>query len=121
LIGHPHNIHDQSPSILKLVALADLAANCLFPYPATDEQHPFPVLFARIEKAVKDKSGLSQDQAVDEAIGQDIFEDLVDVLSRLNISEHLWALIDFKKFFKLCYLTSPKIKSASIAFLQQTA
>ena len=121
VIGHHHNIHDQSPSILKLVALADLAANCLFPYPATDEQHPFPVLFANIEKAVQDKSGMSQDEAVDEAIGQDIFEDLVDVLSRLNISEHLWALIDFKKFFKLCYLTSPKIKSASIAFLQQTA
>ena len=52
---------------------------------------------------------------------QDVFEDLVDVLSRLDISEHLWELIDFKTFFKLCYLTSPKIKSASIAFLQQTA
>ena len=74
-----------------------------------------------IEKAVKDKSGMSHDEAVDEVIGQDIFEDLVDVLSRLNISEHLWTLIDFIKFFKLCYLASPKIKSASIPFLQHTA
>lgn len=57
----------------------------------------------------------------DETISQDVFEDLVDVLSRLDISEHLWELIDFKTFFKHCYLTSPKIKSASIAFLQQTA
>ena len=121
VIGHHHNIHEQSPPILKLVALADLAANCLFPYPATDEQHPFPIIFKRIEKAIKDKSGMSMDEAVDEVIGQDVFEDLVDVLSRLNISEYLWELIDFKTFFKLCYLTSPKIKSASIAFLQQTA
>jgi hypothetical protein len=34
-----------------------------------------------IEKAVKDKSGMSHDEAVDKVIGQDIFEDLVDVLS----------------------------------------
>jgi hypothetical protein len=121
VIGHHHNIHEQSPPILKLVALANLAANCLFPYPATAEQHPFPQLFARIDKGVKDKSSLSMDEAVDETISQDVFEDLVDVLSRLDISEHLWELIDFKTFFKLCYLTSPKIKSASIAFLQQTA
>lgn len=73
------------------------------------------------DKGVKDKSSLSMDEAVDETISQDVFEDLVDVLSRLDISEHLWELIDFKTFFKLCYLTSPKIKSASIAFLQQTA
>ena len=70
---------------------------------------------------LQDKSGLSIDEAADEAIGQDVFEDLTDVLSRLEISEHLWERIDIKTFFKLCYLTSPNIKSASIAFLQQTA
>ena len=121
VIGHHHNIHEQSPPIVKLIALADLAANCLFPYPATEEQHPFPIIFARIEKSIKDKSGMSMDEAVDEAISQDVFEDLVDVLSRLDISEYLWELVDFKTFFKLCYLTAPKIKSTSIAFLQQTA
>ncbi|MEE3258904.1 MAG: HDOD domain-containing protein [Candidatus Latescibacterota bacterium] len=121
VIGHHHNIHEQSPPILKLVALANLAANCIFPYPATGEQHPFPQLFARIDRGVKDKSSLSMDEAVDETIRQDVFEDLVDVLSRLDISEYLWELIDFKTFFKLSYLTSSKIKSASISFLQQTA
>ena len=61
------------------------------------------------------------DEAVDETIRQNVFEDLIDVLNRLDISEHLWELIDFKTFFKLSYLTSSKIRSASISFLQQTA
>ena len=121
VVSHHHNVHERSPSIVKLVALADIAANCLFPYPAADDQHPFPQIFARIEKMLQDKSGLSIDEAADEAIGQDVFEDLTDVLSRLEISEYLWERIDIKTFFKLCYLTSPNIKSASIAFLQQTA
>ena len=121
VVGNHHNIHEDSPPILKLVALADLAANCLFPYPAKDDQHPFPQIFARIEEALQNKSDSSVHEAVDEVIGQDVFEDLVDVLSRLEISECLWELIDVKTFFKLCYLTSPKIKSASMAFLQQTA
>ena len=38
-----------------------------------------------------------------------------------SLPEYLWQLVGFKTFFKLCYLTSPKIKSTSIAFLQQTA
>ena len=37
------------------------------------------------------------------------------------LPEYLWELVDFNTFFNLCYLTSPKIKSTSIAFLQQTA
>ena len=32
-----------------------------------------------------------------------------------------WEIVDFKSFFKICYLLAPKIRSASIAFLQQTA
>jgi HD-like signal output (HDOD) protein len=121
VIGHHHDIHEQSPDLLKLVALADLGANTLFPYPATAKQHPFPVLFERVEKAVKKKATRNLEDAVDEVIGQDIFEDLVDVLTRLDISEHLWEIVDFKTFFKLCYMVDPKIKSAAIAFLQQTA
>ena len=60
------------------------------------------------------------DEAVNETINQDIFEDLVDVLNRLEISSHLWEIGDFKTFFRMCYIIAPKIKSASIAFLQQT-
>jgi HD-like signal output (HDOD) protein len=120
VVGHHHTIHENSPHILKLVALADLAGNCLYPYPG-EKYHPFPELFARIEKGVKSKGGMSLDEAVDDVIGQDIFEDLVEVLNKLEISEHLWELIDFKTFFKICYITSPKIKSSAIAFLQLTA
>ncbi len=32
----------------------------------------------------------------------------------------MWEMIDFKSFFKLCYVLAPRIKSATIGFLQQT-
>ena len=60
------------------------------------------------------------DEAVNETINQGIFEDLVDVLNRLEICSHFWEIVDFKTFFRMCYIIAPKIKSASIAFLQQT-
>ena len=53
-------------------------------------------------------------------INEEIFEDLVDVLNRLKIPSFLWELIDFRTFFKLAHILSPKIKAATIGFLQQT-
>lgn len=120
VIAHHHDVHEQSPPLLKLVALANLAGSTLFPYPATEKQHPFPQLCERIEAARKKKSGKSMEEAVDEAINQDIFEDLVDVLNRITVPSYLWELIDFKSFFKICFMLTPKIRSASISFLQQT-
>ena len=119
VITKHHDIQVSTPDITKLVALADLAANCLYPYPATDTQHPFPQLLARIDKAVK-KSGKQGSVAVQEAIDEEVFEDLVDVLNRMEISSHLWELADFKSFFQLTHVLAPKIKSATIGFLQQT-
>ena len=119
VITRHHEIQEHSPGIIKYVGLANAAANCLYPYPATDTQHPFPLLFERIDKAVK-KSTKQGVEAVEEAINEDIFEDLVDIISRLGISNHLWELVDFKSFFKLSYVVAPKIKSATIGFLQQT-
>lgn len=121
VIGGHHDLHDRSPDLVKLVALANLAASTLFPYPATEQQHPFPQLFGRIDKAVKKKVGMKLNEAVESAISEDIFEDLVDVLNRMAIPAVLWESIDFKSFFKLCYLLAPKIRSSAIAFLQQTA
>ena len=118
-ITHHHDVTEHSPDLLKLVAFADMAANCLFPYPVTDTQHPFPILFERIGQGLK-KSGKQGADAVDQVISEEIFEELVDVLNRLSISSHLWELIDFKSFFKLCYVLTPRIKSATIGFLQQT-
>ena len=114
-----HDIQEHSPDIVKAVAFANMAANCLFPYPSTETQHPFPQLFARIDAAVK-KSSKSGPEAVEEAINEEIFEDLVDVLNRLKIPSFLWELIDFRTFFKLTHILAPKIKAATIGFLQQT-
>jgi HD-like signal output (HDOD) protein len=120
VIGRHHDVNEQSPPLLKLVALANLAGSMIFPYPATEIQHPFPQLFEQIDQAIKKKSAKNMDEAVDEAISQDVFEDLVDVLNRLQVSDYLWELVDFKSFFKVCYLVAPKIRSAAISFLQQT-
>jgi len=120
IIARHHDVHAQSPAAVKLVALADLAGNMLFPYPATTEQHPFPLLLDKIEEAIKSKSGKSLPESVEEAVSQDIFEELVDVLNRMEVPQHLWELVDFKSLFKIAYLMAPKIKSATIAFLQQT-
>jgi hypothetical protein len=57
---------------------------------------------------------------VEEVIATEIFEDLVDVMTRIGIPPFMWEMIDFKSFFKLCYVLAPRIKSATIGFLQQT-
>ena len=119
-ITRHHDINEHSPDLVKLVGLANVAANCLYLYPATESQHPFPRLFERIDKAVK-KSSKKGAAAVEEAINEEVFEDLVDVISRMQIPTVLWELIDFKTFFKMAYVLSPKIKSSTIGFLQQTA
>ena len=120
VIGFHHDVQEQSPDLVKLVALANLAASTLFPYPATEAQHPFPILFAKIAKEVKKKSASSMSEAVVEVLSQNVFEDLVDVLTRLDIPTHIWEIVDFRTFFQLCFMVSPKIKSATIGFLQQT-
>ncbi len=120
VIAHHHDVGENSPYLLQLIALANLASNCLFPYPG-EAHHPFPLIFSQIEAAVKTKSGMGLDEAVEEAIGQDCLEALSGALEGLEVPDCLWQLIDYRQFFKLCYLTAPKIKSASIAFLQQTA
>ena len=120
VIGHHHDIQEHSPDLLKLIALADLAASTLFPYPATADQHPFPLLFERIEQEVKKKDPNNLSASLSEVISQDVFEDLLDVLNRLEIPNHIWEIVDFKTFFQLCYILSPQIKRVSIGFLQQT-
>ena len=120
VIGFHHDVQEQSPDLIKLVALANLAGSTLFPYPATEAQHPFPILFEKIGKEVKKKTANSMSEAVAEVLSQDVFEDLVDVLTRLDIPTHIWEIVDFRTFFQVCYLASPQIKSATVGFLQQT-
>jgi hypothetical protein len=101
------------------VALANLAGNCLFPYPG-EQHHPLPVLFERIDAAIKKMGATPSDRTVEEALSGDIGQALDGVVDRLNVPPCLWALIDRREFFKVCYLMAPKIKSTAIAFLQQT-
>ena len=119
VITRHHDVGENSPDLLKLIAFADMAANCLFPYPAADTQHPFPQLFARIDTAVK-KSSKRGAAAVEEAVSEEIFEDLVEVISLVQPAAHLWELVDFKSFFKLAYMVAPKIRTSTIGFLQLT-
>ena len=52
-----HHVQEHSPGIIKFVGLANAAANCLYPYPATETQHPFPLLFiTRQEVTTKSRS-----------------------------------------------------------------
>ena len=119
MIATHHKITENSADLIKLIGLANAASNCMFPYPATESQHPFPQLFARIEKSVT-KSTKKGAEAVEEAINEEIFEDLTDVVARMEMPKVLWDLIDYKTFFKTTYMVSNKIKSLTIGFLQQT-
>tara|TARA_B100000686_G_C16768386_1_gene963367 strand:+ start:907 stop:2487 length:1581 start_codon:yes stop_codon:yes gene_type:complete len=119
VIATHHKITENSADLIKLIGLANAASNCMFPYPATESQHPFPQLFARIEKSVT-KSTKKGAEAVEEAINEEIFEDLTDVVARMEMPKVLWDLIDYKTFFKTTYMVSNKIKSLTIGFLQQT-
>ena len=120
VIGHHHDIHEHSPDLLKLIALANLAASTIFPYPATAEQHPLPLLFERANQEIKKKASNNLLTSLSEVMDQDIAEDLLDVLNRLEIPNSIWEIVEFKTFFQLCYLLSPQIKRVSIGFLQQT-
>ena len=120
VISRHHEVQEHSPDLLKLVALANLAGSMLFPYPATEAQHPFPLLVEKIKEGVRKRAGKNLAEDVAAVISEDIFEDLVDVLNRLQIPSHVWEIIDFRTFFQLSYMLAPRIQSAAIGFLQQT-
>ena len=117
VITQHHDLQEQTLDLIKLVALANVAANTLFPYPATEEQHPLARLFSRLTVAVQRSPNTDMNQAAMEAINEEIYEDLVDVLKRLNISPQLWQIVDLKKFFHMCYVLGPKIRHAVLNFL----
>ena len=71
MITHHHDVGENAPGLLKLIAFADMAASCLFPYPAADTQHPCPQFFTRIDKAVT-KSTMRGAAAVEQAIRRDL-------------------------------------------------
>ena len=78
------------------------------------------MLFERIDAAIKKMGATPSDRTVEDTLSGDIGQALDEVVDRLNVPPCLWALIDRREFFKVCYLLAPKVKSTAIAFLQQT-
>ena len=120
VIGFHHDLDERSSNLLKLIVLADLAANTIFPYPATEAQHPLPRLFERIASIAKKKPAKTVVESVYNAI-EDVSPQLVDVCYRLGVPQWIWELVDIKDFFFLCYQLTPKLRATTISFLQQTA
>ncbi len=122
VIGFHHDLEERASNLLKVTVLADLAANTLFPYPASGAQHPLPRLFERIAQIAKKRPGRTVEEGVYNAIcSLEVSPDLADVLDRMGIPQWLWELIDCKDFFYLCYMLAPKVRATTIGFLQQTA
>lgn len=69
---------------------------------------------------MKQKAAANLFEAVAEGLSQDVFEDLVDVLTRLDIPTHTWEILNHRTLFQVCYMVSTQIKSAATGFLQQT-
>ncbi|MBI2505337.1 MAG: HDOD domain-containing protein [Candidatus Latescibacteria bacterium] len=122
VIGGHHSVQARDPNLSKAVALADLAAYSLFPYPATDTQDPLCRIFARVAEIAKKKPGKTQQDSVRNAFySMEVFAELGDVLKRLEAPTWLGEIIDFKDFFFLCYMVAPKMRATTVGFLQQTA
>ena len=122
VVGGHHSVQARDPNLSKAVALADLAAYALFPYPSTETQHPFCRIFARVAEIAKKKPGKTQADSVRNAFySMEVFAELGDVLKRLEAPTWLGEVIDFKDFFFLCYMLAPKMRATTIGFLQQTA
>jgi HD-like signal output (HDOD) protein len=122
VIGAHHAVQARDPNLAKAVALANLAASTLFPYPATDTQHPLCRIFGRVTEIAKKKPGKTQQDSFRNAFhSMEVFSELGDVLKRLDTPAWLGDVVDFKDFFYLCYLLAPKMRATTIGFLQQTA
>jgi len=119
VIGFHHAPQETSSNLLKLMVLADLAANALFPYPALESQHPLPRLFERTAALARKRPAKTISESVYNATCAQ-FEELAGVFAGLGAPPWLWEQIDFKDFFHLCYMLAPKLRVATLGFIQQT-
>ena len=65
--------------------------------------------------------GDEQRDYVINAFKEDLAGDLESVLERLEVSDHLWQLVDMPAFFALCYFLGPAVKRATGSFLHMTS
>jgi putative nucleotidyltransferase with HDIG domain len=119
VITQHHDVTKKSPDLLKLVALADVAANTVCCYPCRTSQHPLPRLLDRVKKKVGDLSGADREKAMEESF-QGIDSELETVLRKLEVPDHLWQIVDRQAFFRLCFEVRPQIRKATTGFLRMT-
>ena len=117
--GH-HEVSTDSPELLKLVAIADAAANTVAPYPYETEQHPFPKLVSQIMGDTTQGEENDPATAMENVLTDEALQSAVTVFDDMEIPEALWHVIDQRSFLQLCCATAPSVGTAAQGFLSQT-
>jgi HD-like signal output (HDOD) protein len=120
VISKHHEVTPDSPGLLKLIALADLAANTVAPYPYAPEQHPFPTVLSHVMQATADLEGNELGTTVAEGLTDKVMQGASTVFEEMEVPEALWDVIDQKSFLHLCCAAAPRVGSAAQGFLKQT-
>jgi len=113
VIAQHHDVTRKSPGLLKIVLLADVAANMLHSYPFAEGKHPLQQVMARMKAAVE--GGTELTSAIESSM-----DDLKSILERLEVPDHLWQTIELRDFALLCYALAPRIHEVTAAFLHMT-
>ena len=110
MIGNHHDIESGSSGLVRLTALADLAANLIYSFPLTEKQQPIRNLLARFQCNDSDAFALHYDE---------LEPDLLAVLRGLEVSDALWQSIEPRAFFEIALAIAPKVVSLTDAFFSQ--
>jgi HD-like signal output (HDOD) protein len=113
VIAQHHDVTRKSPGLLKIVLLADVAANMLHSYPFPDGKHPLQQFSGRLKEAVD--GGTEITSAIESSM-----DELKSILQRLEVPDHLWQAIELRDFVLLCYSVAPRIRDVTAAFLHMT-
>jgi HD-like signal output (HDOD) protein len=113
VVAQHHDVSRKAPGLLKIVLLADVAANMLYSYPFAEGKHPLQQLTARLKEAVDGGSDLAS--AVESSL-----DGFKSILERLEVPDHLWQAIELRDFVQLCYAVAPRVRDVTAAFLHMT-
>lgn len=109
-ISEHHDLRPGSGDLTKLIALADLAANMVCSYPVQSKLHPF----SRLQKRLNALDG-------DLDRGEKLFEEIDEILDRMEVPSSLWETVDRRTFFALTAGLAPRVSGLTRSFLQQTS
>jgi HD-like signal output (HDOD) protein len=120
VITRHHDITEKTPLLVNLVALADLAANAVLPYPFRADQAPLTRLFRRIDERVQSEGG-DRASVAREMLQGDLAGERERILARMEIPELLWKHVDPIEFLVLTYAIAPRIRKLTLEFLRMTS